>query len=90
MNFSAQPRRSRLSTRCSFSCAAKKTEPKEGRPVIVSIQSVSDLPAKLKKLASLRQFLILNAFSPEPSLKQSMGNKKQNVIEGVLTQGDFL
>jgi len=61
--------------------------------VIVSLQSVSDLPAKLKKLLrslGVRQFLIFNAFSPEPSLKQSMGNKKQNVIEGELTQGDFL
>jgi hypothetical protein len=34
---------------------------------------VSVLPAKLKKLAALKQFLILNAFSTKPYLKHSEG-----------------
>jgi len=48
--------------------------PAHTAPTIVFKRAVSGLPAKLKKLASLKQFLIFNAFSPEPSLKQSMGD----------------
>jgi hypothetical protein len=48
---------------------AKKNETKKMRPMIVSGRYDLALTAKLKKLALLKQFLILNAFSTKTYLK---------------------
>jgi hypothetical protein len=63
--------RFRPQTTGSFFFSQKRTEPRKHAPMIVSGRYASALPAKLKKLALLKQFLIFNAFSTKSYLKHS-------------------
>ncbi len=66
----------RPQTTGSFFCADKRTNQEKSPQVIVAKRDGEGLPAKLKKLASLKQFLIFNAVKPSPSLQQSKGGER--------------